>query len=286
MNNYFIETVENLEIEQFPLVENSQENTCANDIDNIIKKYQSHPSIVMIKRKVKVETKFKFANVTEDDVYKSIKELDLKKAGVENDIPAMFLIGTNDIISSHVSQMVNDSISAQIYPKPFKETVVTPIHKEKATTSKKNNRPISLSIIISKAYEKNMYGQIFSYIEQFLSPYMFCYMKCHSTHYYLLNMIEFWRKAIDEKKVAGAILTDLPKAFDCPSQELLIAKLEAYGFEKSALKFIYGYLKDRKQRTKMDNVYSSWREIKFGVQQGSILGPLLFNIYFLLSGRR
>ena len=78
-------------------------------------------------------------------------------------------------------------------------------------------------------------------------------------------MIETWRKALDEKKVGGAILTDLSKAFDCLNHELLIAKLEAYGFDKSALRFIYDYLKNRMQRTRVNDSYSSWRKLLYGV---------------------
>ena len=61
--------------------------------------------------------------------------------------------------------------------------------------------------------------------------------------------------------------------------ELLIATLHAYGFDNEALKFIYSNLKGRKQRTKINSSYSSFVEILFGVPQGSILGPLLFNAY-------
>ena len=84
---------------------------------------------------------------------------------------------------------------------------------------------------------------------------------------------------MDSGKLAGALLMDLSKAFDCLNHELLIAKLGAYGFDNSSLSYIYSYLSDRKQRTKVNNSFSSWSNIKTAVPQGSILGPLLFNIY-------
>ena len=92
-------------------------------------------------------------------------------------------------------------------------------------------------------------------------------------------MIEKWKNSVDEGKAFGALLTDQSKTFDCLLHDLIIAKLNAYGFSLSTSKLIQNSLSHKKQRTKIHSSYSSWEEILFHVTQGSILGPLFFDIF-------
>ena len=132
---------------------------------------------------------------------------------------------------------------------------------------------------ISKIYKRLLYSQIETFIENKLSHNQYGFRKGYSAQYCLIKMLEKWKSALDNKKHTGALLTDLLKGFDCINHDLMIAKLEAYGFEYKALKLIYSYLTNRSQRVKVNSEYSTWSRIQTGVPQGSILGPPLFTIY-------
>ena len=93
----------------------------------------------------------------------------------------------------------------------------------------------------------------------------------------LIRLVEEWKKHLDNNEVVGGVLIDLSKAFDCIPHDLLIAKLSAYGFDKTALKYIYSYLKKRQQCVRINNIYNGFEEIISGVPQSSIVGLILFN---------
>ena len=126
-----------------------------------------------------------------------------------------------------------------------------------------------------------MYEQLYNYFvsRHLLSDSLSGFLKGHPCCMALLKITEGWREALGERKTVSAVSIDLSKAFDSICHCLLIRKLAAYGLLDHSIQLICSYLINHKQRVKIENAYSNWRVVQCGVLQGSLLGPLLFNIY-------
>jgi len=165
------------------------------------------------------------------------------------------------------------------YSEEPKIALVRPVFKKNERNKIENYRPVSILNGLSKIYERFIHNSLSAYAENILSDFIAAYRKTYSSNHVLLRLIENWKKSLDNKNFVGTVLMDLSKAFDCIPHDLLVAKLHAYGLSENAVTFIYSYLKRRKQSVKINNTESIFQILLSGVPQGSILGPILFNIF-------
>ena len=156
---------------------------------------------------------------------------------------------------------------------------MTPVFKEDNKLSKMNYRPISVSNVFSKVFERYMLNQMMPFFDKIQFKFISAYRSRYRSQHVLLSLIEVWRKCLDENKVVRVSLMDLSKVFDCLPHDLLTSKLEAYGLDRGALKLLLSYLNNCKQSVKVKGVRSILQLTKNGVPQGSMLGPILFYIF-------
>ena len=277
LNTFFADAVKLLDIQGYQSDYIPDKNTSSIDIS--INKFKSHPSVIKIKEKAKSNESFSFSTTSITNTRDEINKLNKNKPTTENNIPAKILAENIDTCAPIITNTYNNSLTECKFPTALKNADITPGHKKDEKTSKHNYRPVSVLPTVSKIFERTMYSDIENYMKKFMSPYLCGFRKGFSTQHCLIAMLEKMKKSLDKKHFAAALLTDLSKAFDCINHELLIAKLDAYGFSHLSLIYIHSYISDRKQRTKVNNSYSSWTSPDTGVPQGSILGPLIFNIY-------
>ena len=171
MYNVFINTIKNLNIEE---VEDNLTpfDNIEDPIFKIIKKYESHPSILKIKTKIKIIDKFYFEKVTEVDIEKEILQLDNTKSTPSNSIPTKLFKENIDLYSDIITKMYNKSVHTSTFPDKLKSAEVITVHKKNETTDKTNYRPVSLLPTLSKIYERIMYKQMSEYINKYLSDYL------------------------------------------------------------------------------------------------------------------
>ena len=207
-------------------------------------KYRNHPSILTIgevcKNKSNKRPLFSFSEAIRDEILKEILSLDTTKACQDTDRQTKILKENPDIFSDFLFAYYNASlVKSSKFPSIFTLADIIPVFKIGDKECKNNYRPVSILPNMLKIFERIIFSQISNYMESFLSKYQCGFRKGYSTHHCFLFMPEKWKRAVDNGKVFEILLTNLSKAFDCFSHELLLVKLHAYGFSISALRLIY-----------------------------------------------
>ena len=210
-----------------------------------------------------------------------INKMKLTKACGPSSVPSKLLKEHRFIFSHLLANLINKSFKEGIFPDLLKLANVIPVYKKKDNTKCENYRPISLLSNISKIFERTFHSRIYDFLEQSNSFYdlQFGFRKKHSTDHALLSIIENIKNKMDNKFFSCGVFIDLEKAFDTVNHKILLKKLEYYGIKGIAKCWLTDYLTNRKQKVSIEDKFSCYENITYGVPQGSIIGPLLFLIY-------
>ncbi len=214
-------------------------------------------------------------------VVKVLSGLDMTKSTGIDQIPSKLLKAAASSIGKHLTHVLNVSISTGQLATEWKTAKVTPIFKEGDKTDRNNYRPISILPIVTKILERAIHNQLYLFLcnHNLLANCQSGFRKFHSTMTTLIHVTDYLQENADRGNGTGMLFLDLKKAFDTVDHDLLIEKLRKYGVAPSSLAWFRNYVKDRKQIVELGDTRSDWENIKTGVPQGSILGPLLFIIY-------
>ena len=212
------------------------------------------------------------------EVSEIISELQNGKA---SDIPIHVIKKTAHIISPKLSEYFNELMKNGIFPDSLKIGKISPIYKKGNSEHFENYRPVSTLPIFGKIFEKVIYKRLYSFLtsQGILYENQFGFRKSHSTSHALNYSVNHIKQALNKKQHVLGIFIDLSKAFDTIDHDKLLYKLDKYGIRGLAQGLLRSYLSHRVQYTNVLGEKSEKLFIKYGVPQGSVLGPLLFLVY-------
>ena len=214
-------------------------------------------------------------------VEETLEGLDPNKAAGPDEIDSRILKECSKELAPLLHQLYRKSMDEAEVPEQWKEANVIPIHKNGSKAIMGNYRPVALTSIICKVFERILCAIIMAYLmlHNLISEQQHGFVRGRSCQTNILLCMEKWTEIIDNGNSVDVAYFDYAKAFDKVSHRLLLIKLKSYGINGKLLTWLESYLKDRKQRVVVGDAKSSWLEVVSGTTQGTVLGFLLFLIF-------
>ena len=231
----------------------------------------------------KTERKFQefiFRPFTLREIYKVIDNLDNNKAPGPGYINAWALKSGKYALGTHLQIIFNDCIQEKVFPTILKDAPITPIFKKGDVSVLTNYRPISVTPIFAKVFERLLLNQLVEYLEKFalLNKKQFGFQSRKSSTDAVLFFIEKIIGILEKNNDTGAVFLDLAKAFNSISHEIFLKKAENIILSQSTILLLKSFLENRTQCVKLGIDLSDKITINHGVPQGTVLGPLIFVI--------
>ena len=219
--------------------------------------------------------------VTKESVEEVLISLNPNKAAGPDEVESRLLKECATELAPILCGIYRKSMDEGEVPNKWKEAHVIPIHKKGNKAIMANFRPVALTSVICKVFEKIICAAILSFLTRngLISTQQHGFVRGRSCQTNILLCLEKWTKMLDDGKSVDVAYFDYSKAFDKVSHRLLLIKLKAYGIDGRLLAWLEAYLQDRKQRVVVGNAMSSWLEVVSGTTQGTVLGFVLFLIF-------
>ena len=219
--------------------------------------------------------------VSVQDVTDQLKNLDTSKSYGPDEISPKFLKEGCDVLAPVLKKLFELSLNKCIVPRAWKQANVVPIYKKGLRTAIGNYRPVSLLSCMGKTFERIVYKYMYNFFKDnfVLSVNQSGFLPGVSTVTQLLEIYHKFCKAVEDGKEVRVVFLDISKAFDRVWHKGLLYKLRLAGISGKLLSWLHNYLSNRYQRVVVNGLKSDYVEIKAGVPQGSVLGPLLFLVF-------